>query len=142
MSADPLELIHILYEHTLSMVEDARRYLAQGDIPGRGNSISRAIAALEELDGSLDRQAGGSLSQNLAGLYQYMRLRLLTANIQQQDEPLAEVEKLLRTLGEAWSAIRPGGSAAAVETVAAVPAFGGNFAVEPQMEYAVQGWSA
>jgi flagellar protein FliS len=142
MSADPIELVHILYEHTVEMVRNARHYLAAGDIPARGKAISRAIAALEELDGSLDRQAGGSLSQNLAGLYQYMRLRLLTANIQQQDAPLAEVEKLLRTLAEAWSAIRPGGPAAVAETVGAGQAFGASFSPEPQMEYAAEGWSA
>jgi flagellar protein FliS len=142
LTADPLELVHILYEHTLTMVQDAREYLAAGDIPGRGKAISRAIAAVDELDGSLDRQTGGPLSRNLAALYQYMRLRLLTANLQQQDAPLAEVEKLLRTLDEAWSAICPGGQAAMLETIPAAQAFGSPFAMEPQMEYAAQGWSA
>ena len=107
LSADPLELVHILYEHTLAMVADARRYLAQGNIASRGHSIARAIAAVEELDRSLDRDSGGSIARNLAGLYQYMRSRLVAANIRQEDAPLAEVESLLRTLGEAWNAIRP-----------------------------------
>jgi flagellar protein FliS len=142
MTADPIELVHILYEHTLSMVQDARQYLAAGDISARGKAISRAIAALDELDRSLDRQAGGSISQNLAALYQYMRLQLLTANIQQKDAPLAEVEKLLRTLGEAWSAIRPGAQAAVAETMAPTPAFADPFASEQPMGYAAQGWSA
>ena len=142
LSADPIELVHILYEHTLTMVTDARAHLRAGDIPARGRSISRAIAAIDELDGSLDRQVGGSLSQNLGGLYQYMRLRLLTANIQQQDGPLAEVETLMRTLGEAWSAIRPGANqeAAAMETVGVGQMFGGSLASEPDL--AAQGWSA
>jgi flagellar protein FliS len=139
LSADPLELVHILYEHTSAMVSDARRYLAEGDIPARGRAISRAIAAIDELDGSLDRRAGGSISRNLASLYQYMRLRLVTANIRQEDAPLAEVESLLRTLGEAWNAIRP--SAQPMECVEVRRAFG-SFAPEPQTEYAGQGWSA
>ena len=139
MSADPVELIHILYEHTLAMVQDARQHLAARDIAARSNSISRAIAAIDELDGSLDRQTGGSISANLANLYQYMRLRLLTANIQQQDAPLAEVEKLLRTLGEAWSAIRTNAQPPA-ETVIPGNAFAGNFGADA--EYAAPGWSA
>ena len=141
LSADPIELIHILYEHALAMVQDARGYLAAGDIRGRGNAISRAIAALTELDSSLDRQAGGSISRNLGELYQYMRLRLLTANIQRQDAPLAEVEQLLRTLDEAWSAIRPGAEAAA-PAMGNGHTFGGKFPQEPQLEYAAQGWDA
>jgi flagellin-specific chaperone FliS len=31
---------------------------------------------------------------------------MLTANIQQQDEPMAEVESLIGTLSEGWAAIR------------------------------------
>jgi flagellar protein FliS len=122
------------------MVAGARRHLAEGNIAARGHSISRAIAAIEELDSSLDRQSGGSLARNLAALYQYMRTRLLTANIRQEDAPLAEVESLLRTLGEAWNAIRP---AAQAEKQAVEGRRGmGAFAVERQAEYAGQGWSA
>jgi flagellar protein FliS len=140
LSADPLELVHILYEHTLTMVADARRHLAQGDIAARGRSISRAIAAIDELDCSLDRDAGGSIARNLAALYQYMRLRLLTGNIRQEDAPLAEVEALLRTLGEAWNAIRP---AAQVESQEFADEHRGLQAFAAvQAEHAGQGWSA
>lgn len=140
LSADPLELVHILYQHTLTMVTDARQHLAQGDIAARGHSISRAIAAIEELDRSLDRGAGVALAQNLAALYQYMRSRLLVANIRQEDAPLAEVEGLLRTLGEAWSAIRP---AAQVESPQGAEARMGLKAFAAvAAEYAEQGWSA
>jgi flagellar protein FliS len=141
LSADPLELVHILYQHTLTMVGDARRHLAARDIAGRGHSITRAIAAIDELDKSLDRVNGGPIVSNLAALYQYMRSRLLTANIRQEDKPLAEVEGLLRTLGEAWNAIRP---AAQAETsqFGATPRGFGAVAAELQAEYAGQGWSA
>jgi len=138
--ADPIELVHILYQHTLAMVGDARRHLAAGDIAARGRSISRALAAINELDISLDPKAGGSIARNLAALYQYMRLRLLTANLRQEDAPLAEVESLLRTLDEGWRAIRPGAQPAECETVAA-QAFGA-FAAEVRGDYAGQGWSA
>ncbi len=141
LSADPLELVHILYEHTLAMVADARRHLAEGQIAARGHSISRAVAAIEELDRSLDRASGGPIAQNLAALYQYMRTQLLAANIRQEDAPLAEVESLLRTLGEAWNAIRPAAQAEMYQSVDAQRAFGA-FAAEPQTEFAGQGWSA
>jgi flagellar protein FliS len=141
LSADPLELVHILYEHTLAMVADARRYLAQGNIASRGHSISRAIAAIEELDRSLDRDSGGSIARNLAALYQYMRSRLVAANIRQEDAPLAEVELLLRTLGEAWNAIRPATQAETYQAVESRGGFGA-FAAERQAELAGQGWSA
>jgi flagellar protein FliS len=141
LSADPLELIHILYEHTLAMVTDARRYLAEGNIAARGHSITRALAAINELDKSLDRETGGAIAQNLAALYQYMRGRLLLANIRQQDAPLEEVETLLRTLGEAWNAIRP--AAQAENSPAAAPQSGfGALAAEAPAECVGQGWNA
>lgn len=105
MSADPLELVSILYEYGIRTVEDARRQLASGDIRLRAKAIAKAIAIIGELHVSLDRDAGGEISKNLASLYEYMRYRLSIGNLQQKDGPLAEVEKLLRTLGEAWDAI-------------------------------------
>jgi flagellar protein FliS len=141
LSADPLELVHILYEHARAMVADSRRFLAEGNIAGRGRSISRAIAAIDELDKSLDRASGAPLARSLGALYQYMRGRLLAANIQQQDAPLAEVEKLLLTLGEAWSAIRPAAQAETFAAVAGKKDFAA-FAADMQAEYAGQGWSA
>jgi flagellar protein FliS len=92
------------------------------------------------LDCSLDREAGGSLARNLAALYQYMRTRLLAANIRQEDAPLAEVESLLRTLGEAWKAIRPAAQAESNHTAESYP--GRNAFASAQPELVGQGWSA
>jgi flagellar protein FliS len=92
------------------------------------------------LDCSLDREAGGSLARNLAGLYQYMRTRLLAANIRQEDAPLAEVESLLRTLGEAWSAIRPVAQAESKHTAEAHRGLNAFAAAQPEL--VGQGWSA
>jgi hypothetical protein len=71
-----------------------------------------------------------------------MRTRLLSANIQQQDAPLAEVESLLRTLGEAWSAIRSGGSAAPAPQTGHTEERWAGASFTPEPEYAAQAWSA
>jgi flagellar protein FliS len=105
LSAAPVELISILYEYATLAIEDARSRLAQGDIPGRSKAIQKAIAILGELESSLDYELGGEIATNLGRLYAYMREQLTQANIRQADGPLAEVEALLATLGEAWQAI-------------------------------------
>ena len=102
LSADPVELIRIVYQHALDSVRVARRHLAAGDIAARSRSISQALAAVAELTASLDHSVGGTISRNLEQLYLYISRRLFEANIQQQDGPLAEVEALLNTLSEAW----------------------------------------
>jgi flagellar protein FliS len=106
LAADPVELIHILYEHALAQVRSARAALAAGDIAGRSQAISRALAMLGELEASLDHNAGGSISQNLARLYRYMRKRLTDANVKREHGALAEVESLIQTLDEGWTAMR------------------------------------
>jgi flagellar protein FliS len=107
LSADPVELIDILYEHAILQVRDARSSLAGGDIAVRARAISKTIEILGELESSLDHERGGAIASNLARLYQYMRGRLTAANLKRADDPLAEVEALLKTLGEAWHAISP-----------------------------------
>jgi flagellar secretion chaperone FliS len=120
-SADPIGLVRILYEHSILSVQDARRHLAAGEIAGRSKAISKTMAIIGELDASLDHRSGGSLSQELARLYEYLLVRLTVSNLEQKDEPLAEVESILRTLGEAWNAIGSDSSKPPEERFFAVP---------------------
>jgi flagellar secretion chaperone FliS len=106
LAADAVELIHILYEHALTQVKLARIALADHNIPARTQAISKVLAALGELEGSLDYSTGGSISHNLARLYQYMRKRLIEANLKRDAAALAEVESLMRTLDEGWTAMQ------------------------------------
>lgn len=105
-SADPIQLVGLLYQGATVAVREARSHLAAGDIAARSRAISKAHAILAELTVSLDHQRGGDLSARLAQLYDYMMRRLLEANFRQIDEPLVEVLGLLATLGEAWDGIQ------------------------------------
>jgi flagellar protein FliS len=102
LSADPIELVKMLYQAAVSEVRDARRHLANRDIVQRARAISKANAIVTELAVSLDHEHGGEVSRGLARLYDYMGRRLIEANFQQADRPLDEVLKLLLTLAEGW----------------------------------------
>jgi flagellar protein FliS len=106
LSADPVELVRLLYHAAIDAVRESRRHLAAGDIRERSNAISRSCGILIELAGSLDQTRGGELSQRLAQLYDYMHWRLIHANCEQSDAPLAEVLGLLVTLSEAWDGLK------------------------------------
>jgi len=106
LAADPLELVHLLYQGCVSAVRDARQHLAEGAILARARAISKAGDILSELTSSLDYERGGDISRQLDELYGYMQRRLVDANCHQSDEPLAEVETLLATLQEAWDGVR------------------------------------
>ncbi len=106
LTADPVELVRILYRLAIDQVREAREHLDKGDIAARGKAISAASQAIGELHGSLDMPAGGEIAQRLSQLYDYMQRRLLDASLHQSTEPLNEVLGLLSTLAEAWQAVR------------------------------------
>ena len=133
LAADPVELVHMLYQACAQAVRDARHHLAKGDIGDRSRAINNACEILMELNGALDHGRGGEIAQRLTQLYDYMQGRLLEANMQQSDGPLAEVLALMGTLGEAWEGVRP----------APAPAPEANVWSQnpPQETYAAQAWS-
>jgi flagellar protein FliS len=113
LSADPIELVRLLYQGADRAVREARRHLAAGDIAARSRAICKACDILAELTGSLDRDRGGEIAARLAQLYDYITRRLVEANTRQQDAPLAEVLDLLATLAEAWDGVKPAAQAPA-----------------------------
>jgi flagellar protein FliS len=119
LSADPLELVRLLYDEARKQVATARRRLSERDILGRSTAISKAMEILVELAGALDHKHAPELSGRLAGLYDYMGRRLLQANFEQADAPLAEVRGLLDTLGDAWKKVATPGAPTAARDVPA-----------------------
>jgi flagellar protein FliS len=109
LSADPVELVCMVYQGAIDAVEDARRYLATGQVAARSRAVSKACGCVLELGGSLDKERGGDLSRRLAELYDYLVRRLMEANLAASEAPLAEVQSLLSTLAEAWREVSPRG---------------------------------
>lgn len=105
LSASPMELVRALYRGAIDSTRAARAALAEGRIRERSAAITKTAAIVQELTLSLDREVGGEVATSLADLYIYMHERLGAANIEQSDGPLAEVEKLLSILAEAWESI-------------------------------------
>jgi flagellar protein FliS len=140
LSAEPLELVHMLYQGAIGAVQDARHNLADGKIMERSRAITKACTILAELTVALNQEAGGELAKRLASLYDYMRRRLLEANFRQSDEPLGEVLGLLATLAEGWAEIRKRQETPATTNGlwSEAPAYPG---AEPEASYSVGGWS-
>lgn len=115
LNADPTELIRMVYQRAISSVRDAREHLQHKRIAERSAAVTRAYAAIGELLIALRPEAAPELASRLQSLYFYMQQRLLDANMEQADAPLAEVLGLLTTLAEAWAGVA--GEMAAVQTV-------------------------
>jgi flagellar protein FliS len=105
LSAEPVELICLLYQGAISEVREARRHLQEKNIRARSKSISKVHDILSELTTVLDHKQGGEIAKNLAQLYDYMMRRVTEANFKQIDEPLVEMLGLLTTLKEGWDGV-------------------------------------
>lgn len=105
-SASPHKLVMMLFDGAILAVLRGKAFMQQGNVAAKGESISKAIAIIEEgLKVSLDEEAGGELAMNLKALYEYMSNRLLMANIRNDVEGLDEVSRLLGELKTAWEQI-------------------------------------
>jgi flagellar secretion chaperone FliS len=108
MGASPHRLIVMLYQGARQAIARARMHLQQGNIAERGKAISNAISIIQSgLQQALNKEVGGEVAARLDALYTYMGRRLLEANVQQDEQMLVEVDRLLATLEEAWLAIAP-----------------------------------
>jgi flagellar protein FliS len=101
-TANPLQLIVMLYDGAVKYLQEAREHLRRGDIEGRTRSINRALAIVSELQATLNFEEGGPVARSLESLYAYMKGRLIAANLGQEDKALSEVISLLSTLKSAW----------------------------------------
>jgi len=96
----------MLFDGALSALIRARLFMQDGNIEGKGTSISKAINIIEAgLKEGLAENSGDELADNLLDLYNYMTRRLLQANLHNDVEAVGEVEGLLRNIADAWKEV-------------------------------------
>ncbi|ELP5695328.1 MULTISPECIES: flagellar export chaperone FliS [Enterobacter] len=108
LSASPHQLVVLLFDGALSAMKKAAILIEQGDIPGKGQALSKAINIISNgLQSGLNHEVGGDLVANLDSLYDYMIRRLLQANLNNDLNAINEVVELLNNIAEAWKEIGP-----------------------------------
>lgn len=96
------KILLMLYEGAIRFTKQAQAALKLNKIAEKGKFISKATAILSELMATLDFKAGGQLAVDLENLYVFMIDKLIEGNIKNDPECLDVVEKLLKTLFDAW----------------------------------------
>ena len=105
-AANSHQLIVMLFDGALLAIAKAEGFMTRGMIAEKGEAISRAIDIISNgLRASLDFSAGDELAGRLAGLYDYMGLRLVQANLNNDVGALREVSRLLGEIKSAWEEI-------------------------------------
>lgn len=105
-TAAPGNLVLMLYDGALQFLERAVDAFTEEDPiehnSGVNNNILRAQSIINELNHSLDMDAGGDLADKLRALYNYFDDRLQEGNIHKQQEPVDEVINRLSVIRDAW----------------------------------------
>jgi flagellar secretion chaperone FliS len=106
--ASPHRLVGMLFEGYMESIARARGAMRDGLVEVKGAAISKAVSIVEEgLRASLNRDAGGKLSQDLDDLYTYVAMRLTLANVRNDVSMLDECQRLVQPVQEAWESIAP-----------------------------------
>jgi len=94
------ELLLLLYDELYKRLAQAELMLDQKDYSVYESSIERAVAIIDYLDSTLDRQY--PISANLAQLYEYFTYELGRAKIGRRKEVLTRVKTMVGELREAF----------------------------------------
>ena len=106
--ADPYRLILLLFAGAQAALGNARAAMQQQQLAAKGEAISKAIDIIGNgLKLSLDLEQGGEMAERLDALYDYLVLRLLHANLENDLTALEEVAGLLEEIHGAWREISP-----------------------------------
>jgi flagellar protein FliS len=110
--ASPTRLVQVMFEHIIAHLATARGCMSRiqgnrplNDVVAKGKAVSKSLALLGQLNGTLDMERGGQVAQNLRALYEYMMNRLVLANGTNDISILAEVSRLVEEIKSGWDQI-------------------------------------
>lgn len=118
------EILILLYDGAIKFLRLAKEKIKENDPAAKGMLISRALDIVNELDSSINMEAGGSLSKNLHQLYFVCSTRLLKANLHMDAAGVDSVIDILTGLRNAYADIlnKPEAKAASAKIASRLPA--------------------
>ena len=110
-NANPLDLVIMLYNKTLSCLKIAKKAIEEGldnpdNIKKKAENIGKATEIIAYLQGSLNLEKGGEIAQNLNEIYDILISELIRANIENNLEIITKSIGVLENLKKAWEDIK------------------------------------
>ncbi|WDE13230.1 flagellar export chaperone FliS [Thalassomonas haliotis] len=103
--ANPYQLVAMLFQKLLGNIASAKGAIQQKDHAKKGDLLSKAITIIGVLQGSLDFENGGDISQNLSDLYIFCSDKLVEANTNNDEALLDEIIQILLPIKAGWDSI-------------------------------------
>jgi len=101
-TASPEQLLIMLYDAAIRFTHQAMEGIENNQPSRKLEGISRTMAIIVELSGTLDHEIGGRIAEDLDALYFFMNRQLTEARKDNDVEKLRVVEGLLVDLRETW----------------------------------------
>ncbi len=105
LTQDKGKLIVMLYEGAIKFLKLSQKDIEEGNYELKNTNINKAWDIINELNASLDMEAGGEISENLRKLYSFMLTHLSSANFKNDSQTVQEVIDMLSELKVGWETI-------------------------------------
>ncbi len=110
--ASPTRLVQIVFEHIISQLTIARGCMERikgnrplKEVTAKVTALSKAMALIGQLNGTLDMERGAEVARNLRALYEYSLNRLTLANATNDAALVVEVAGLIAEIKRGWDQI-------------------------------------
>lgn len=104
-TASPTHLIILLYDGAIKFCSRALEGMQKKDLQVQHNNLVKVQRIVAELMGSLDKDIGGEIADNLFRLYAHMLQELVSANLYDKIEQVENVKQMLEDLRETWQQV-------------------------------------
>lgn len=101
-SANEVQLVIMMYDMIGQDLRRAIDAIHRNDVEARSAEIKHALAVLEQLQGTLNMEAGGEAAQSLDRFYSIARAKLLEAQIKVSEGLLSTQMQMFADLRDAW----------------------------------------
>lgn len=112
-TASPEQLTLMCYDGALRFMRRAARALDEGDFADASYATGRAQAIINELNVTLDMEAGGEIAANLRSIYLFVNRHLSQAVVDSDASIVRQSMELIMDLRSAWAQAMNLGAAAA-----------------------------
>lgn len=112
-TASPEQLTLMCYDGALKFMRRALRACEEDDLAKLSEATGRAQAIVNELNVTLNMDAGGEIARNLRDIYLFVNRHMSASAMKRDPEGIREAMELVGGLRESWAQAMKLGAAAA-----------------------------
>lgn len=105
LNASPKKLVVLLYDGCIKNLKLAEISIAEKNIEQANNALIKAQDIVAELAGTLNKDQGGQIAEDLSDIYEYLMTKLIEANRTKDVTIIQKNREMLEELREAWAGI-------------------------------------